>query len=111
MTPEELESQLRVDAEKAIKSLVEKYRHSDNKTIDESEAAALAIGKQMKETALHRLIEARPSEGGLSMCPECGGQLQKKGQRTKWLHTQAGEVQVSRDDYYCEACGTGVFPQ
>ena len=46
MTPEELEAQLRVEAEQAIKALVEKYRQSENKTIDEIEAAALAMGKQ-----------------------------------------------------------------
>ena len=47
MTPEELEAQLREEAEKAIKALVEKYRESENKTIDEIEIAALAIGKHM----------------------------------------------------------------
>ena len=111
MTPEELEVQLREEAERAIKALVEKYRQSENKTIDEIEAAALAIGKQMKETALRGMVEARPNDETLSGCPQCGGRLQKKGQRTKWLQTQAGEVQVSRAYYYCEACGTGFFPQ
>src|SRR5260370_27946640 len=107
MSPEELEAQLRVEAEKAIKTLVEKYRQSENKSIDEIEAAALAIGKQMKETALRGMVEARPGDGVLRACPQCGGRLQAKGQRAKWLQTQAGEVQVSRDYYYCEACGTG----
>jgi len=110
MTPEELEVQLREEAERAIKALVEKYRQSENKTIDEIEAAALAIGKQMKETALRGMIAARPSDAALSACPQCGGSLRRKGQRAKWVHTQAGEAQVSRDYYYCEACGTGFFP-
>ena len=111
MTPDELEAQLQVEAAKAIKALVEKYRQSEDKTIDEIEAAAMTIGKQIKEKALQGMLEARPSDGELSACPQCGGRLQRKGQRFKWLHTQAGEVQVSRDYYYCEACVTGFFPQ
>jgi hypothetical protein len=37
-------------------------------------------------------------------------QLQAKDKRAKWIQTQAGEVQVKREYYYCEVCGTGFFP-
>ncbi len=100
MTPEELEAQLRMEAEAEIKALVEKYRQSEDKTINDIEAAALK-----------GMVQARPSEGAIERCPQCGGRLHSKGQRGKWLQTQAGEVHMSRDYYYCEACGTGFFPQ
>jgi uncharacterized protein with PIN domain len=111
MTPEELERQLRAEAETIIKTTVEKYRASKDKTLAEIEVAALAAGKQMKQAALEGMVAARPSEAALEKCPECGGGLQAKGKRSKWIQTQAGEVQVERDYYYCVACGTGFFPQ
>lgn len=111
MTPEELEAQLRMEAEAEIKALVEKYRQSEDKTINDIEAAALSIGEHMKIAALKGMVQARPSEGAIERCPQCGGRLHSKGQRGKWLQTQAGEVHMSRDYYYCEACGTGFFPQ
>jgi len=111
MTPEELEAQLRIEANTIIKTTVEKYRDSQEKTLAEIEAAAIAVGKQMKQAALKGMVEARPPEPAPESCPGCGGRLQAKGKRSKWLHTQAGEVQVARDYYYCAACGTGFFPQ
>ena len=111
MTPQELEAQLRAEAEAAIKALVEKYRQGEDETISAIEEAALAIGNQMKEAALKGMMEARPRRGTVEHCPQCGERLQAKGQRAKWLQTQAGEVQMQRDYYYCEGCGTGFFPQ
>ena len=110
MTPEELECELRTEADTIIRTTLEKYRESKAKTIEEIEAAALAVGKQMKQAALKAMVAARPSEEPLEKCPECGGRLQAKGKRSKWIQTQAGEVQVERDYYYCAACGTGFFP-
>jgi hypothetical protein len=111
MTPEELEAQLGLEAEAVIKAAVEKYRASERKSIDEIEMAAVAVGQQMKGAVLKGMVEARPSEQAPEGCPTCGGRLQAKGKRAKWVQTQAGEVQVKREYYYCEACGTGFFPQ
>jgi len=111
MTAEELEGQLRAEAETLIKRTVEKYRESEHKTLSEIEAAALAVGKGMKEATLKGLVAARPSEAAPESCPTCGGTVQAKGKRVKWIQTQAGEVQVQRDYYYCAACRTGFFPQ
>jgi uncharacterized protein with PIN domain len=91
--------------------MVEQYRQSENKSLDDIEKAALGLGKQMKEAALRGMVEARVEDEEMRECPQCGGRLQAKGQRHKWVQTQAGEVQVKRTYYYCEACGTGFFPQ
>lgn len=111
MTPDELEARLRAEAEARIKAMVEAYRGSESKSLAEIEQAALDLGKQMKEVALRGMVEARPDDEVLKVCPECGGCLQAKGRRRKWVYTQAGEVQVQRPYYYCEGCGTGFFPQ
>lgn len=111
MTPEELEARLRAEAEVRIKAMVEDYRNSESKSLAEIEQAALGLGKQMKEAALRGMVEARPDDEVLTVCPQCGGRLQAKGRRGKWVYTQAGEVQVQRRYAYCEVCGTGFFPQ
>ena len=111
MTPDELEAQLRTEAERIIKTTVEQYRQSKEKTIDEIEAAAVAVGKQMKQATLKGMVRARPSESALEKCPDCGGRLHAKGKRSKWIQTQAGEVQVERDYYYCAGCRTGFSSQ
>jgi hypothetical protein len=111
MTLEELEAQLRAEAEAVIKRTVDKYRESEHKTLSEIEAAAVEVGQQMQGAALKGMVEARPSEAVPEGCPTCGGRLQAKGKRVKWIQTQAGEVQVKRAYYYCAACQTGFFPQ
>jgi uncharacterized protein with PIN domain len=111
MTPEELEVHLRAEAERHIKAMMETYRNSARKSLNEIEQAALALGQQIKEAALRGMVEARPEDSIPPACPECGGRLSAKGQRRKWVVTQAGEVQVSRAYYYCETCGKGFFPQ
>src|SRR5437660_1087284 len=110
MTLEELEAKLRVEAEAHIKALVAGYQASERKSLDEIETAALIIGQQLREAALKALVEARPAEERDKVCPRCGGRVQAKGQRSKWVQTRAGEVHLKRDYYYCEGCGTGFFP-
>ena len=111
MTPEELAARLRREAEAHIQALVAGYEASERKSLDEIETAALLIGQQLRESALKALMEARPAEESDKICPTCGGRVHAKGQRSKWVQTRAGEVQLKRTYYYCEACGTGFFPQ
>lgn len=110
MSPEELEAKLRMEVEGHIKALVAGYAASERKSIDEIETAALSIGQQVREAALKAMVEARPTEESDKVCPSCGGRVHAKGQRSKWVQTRAGEVQLKRHYYYCEGCGTGFFP-
>jgi hypothetical protein len=91
--------------------MVERYRASERKSPEEIEEAALELGKQVKAVALRGMVEARPEDTAPASCAVCGGRLQAKGQRGKWVVTQAGEVEVSRAYYYCETCSKGFFPQ
>src|SRR6266478_5130445 len=101
MTPEELVAKLRMEAAAHIQALVAGYQASERKSLDEIETAALLMGQQLRESALKALVEARPAEESDKICPTCGGRVQAKGQRSKWVQTRAGEVHLKRDYYHC----------
>jgi uncharacterized protein with PIN domain len=66
--------------------------------------AASGIGRSLAE-------ESSQSQTREAMrCPACGGQMHYKGQRGRDVVTEAGEVHVERDYYYCPACRRGLFP-
>ena len=110
MTPEELKARLVAEAEAIINEIVGQDESSQPKTLDEIEQAALKAGQQIKTSVLAGLVGNAPRASVVSSCPQCGGKLKAKGKRPKWVLTQAGEVQIERDYYYCEACKTGFFP-
>lgn len=107
MTPEELNAQLMAEAEAIIREMV----GQQPKTLSEMEQAVVAAGVRFKEAMIKGLVGRPEPKGEDRQCPSCGGKLKAKGKRPKWVHTQAGEVQVERDYYYCEQCRTGFFPQ
>lgn len=77
--------------------LVGQYQASQRKTLDEIEATAVGLGQHVREIALQEMLAARPASERMEVCPKCGGRVQAKGQRSKWVQTQAGEVQLTRD--------------
>jgi uncharacterized protein with PIN domain len=111
MTPEELKARLLAEAEAIIEEIVGQDEASQPRTLNEIEQAALKAGQQVKASVLAGLVGNVPHVPAGDTCPQCGGKLKAKGKRPKWVLTQAGEVQVERDYYYCEQCKTGFFPQ
>jgi uncharacterized protein with PIN domain len=111
MTHEELKARLLAEAEGIIEEIVGQDQASHPRTLNEIEQAALKAGQQVKASVLAGLVGNAPHMPASDTCPQCGGKLKAKGKRPKWVLTQAGEVQVERDYYYCEQCKTGFFPQ
>lgn len=108
MTPEELRTGLLAEVEAQVKEGMS--GEGAPQTLSEMEAIALSIGQAVKERVMQELVAATPEPSALVHCEGCGGKLRYKGKRQKWVATQAGEVQVKRDYYYCGACGRGFFP-
>ena len=111
MTPEELKAKLVAEAEAIINEIVGQAEGTQPRTLNEIEQAALKAGQEMKARVLAGLVANTPRASADESCAGCGGKLKYKGKRAKWVLTQAGEVQVERDYYYCEQCKTGFFPQ
>ena len=110
MTPEELKARLLTEAEAIINEIIGQGQATQPRTLSEIEQAALKAGQQVKASVLAGLVANTPPASGNDSCPRCGGKLKAKGKRSKWVLTQAGEVRVERDYYYCEQCKTGFFP-
>ncbi len=111
MTPEGLKARLLAEAEAIINEIVGQDGANPPRTLDEIEQAALKAGQRVKASVLAGLVANAARTTASDTCPHCAGKLKAKGKRAKWVLTQAGEVQVERDYYYCERCKTGFFPQ
>jgi uncharacterized protein with PIN domain len=108
MTPEELRTRLLAEVEARLKEAMS--MEGAPQTLSEMEAMTLKIGQAVKERMMQEFVTAAAEPEGAQRCEACGGKLRRKGKRKKWVATQAGEVQVERDYYYCEACQRGFFP-
>jgi uncharacterized protein with PIN domain len=112
VNPNELKARLMAEAEAAIDKIMANKPASEDLTLNEIEQLALKGGKDFREAVLESLVEegqAVPLSEAVR-CPQCGTKMQGKGKRRKTLVTEAGEVSVERDYYYCAACQQGVFP-
>jgi hypothetical protein len=109
---DELKARLKAEAEAVIDQILANKPAGEDITLSEIEQLALRGGTEFREAVLGNLVEegqtsvAREKPG----CPACGATMHYKGKRTKPLVTEAGEVRVERDYYYCAACKRGVFP-
>ncbi len=106
MTPEELKARLMAEAEAIVSELVGQQPH----TLSEIEQAVVKAGMQFKAAMLTGVVAGGSAVSSDGICATCGGKLKDKGRRGKWVLTQAGEVRVERDYYYCERCKAGFFP-
>ncbi len=112
MTPEELKAHLMAQAEAMIDELLARKPKVKDMTLRDIEQLAIGSGRDFREAVLKSLAE-ESSQGEARearRCPECGQVMHYKGKRGKEVVTEAGEVHVERDYYYCPACQRGLFP-
>lgn len=112
MNQDELKARLMAEAEAAIDKVLANKPASEDIKLSEIEQLALSGGKDFREAVLGNLVkegEAGDEREAIN-CPGCEAPMHYKGKRTKPLVTEAGEVRVERDYYYCAACKRGVFP-
>ena len=112
MNQDKLKAGLMAEAEAAIDKILANKPTSEDITLREIEQLGLSGGKDFREAVLGNLVEE--SQVGVPKeainYPECGAAMHYKGKRTKPVVTEAGEVRVERDYYYCATCKQGVFP-
>jgi hypothetical protein len=112
MTPEELKAHLMGEALKAIEALIARKPKAEDITLSEIEQLAVEGGRNFREAVLASLVgeSSGANEGDEHSCPRCGQAMHYKGKRPKDVVTEAGEVRIERDYYYCAHCRQGVFP-
>jgi uncharacterized protein with PIN domain len=112
MTPEEVKAHLMAQAEAMIDELLARKPQVEDITLGEIEQLAMESGRDFREAVLKSLAEeSSQSEVREAMrCPACGQAMHYKGKRGKDVVTEAGEIHVERDYYYCPHCQRGLFP-
>ena len=108
---EEGKARLKREAEELIDRLWSEKKTVDEISLSEIEQMAVKAGMRFREAVARRLVEdSQEQKVERPVCQECGTRLKLKDYRTRRVETEAGEVEVRRAYYYCQACGRGVFP-
>jgi predicted RNA-binding Zn-ribbon protein involved in translation (DUF1610 family) len=109
MTVEEWKAQVRAAADKAIEEMLAKKPASEQIRLSDIERLVLEAREKIGAAVLVGMVEQEAGRA-VEVCPECGGRLQYRGQRSRRVVTAAGEVEVERAYYSCSACGQMLFP-
>lgn len=107
---EELKAQLVRQAEELIDRLLLEKKPADEITLSDIERAAVETGLRFGEAVAQQLTEEGQQPTQKPVCSQCGQVMKLKDYRTRWVVTEAGEVEVRRAYYYCLTCKRGVFP-
>jgi hypothetical protein len=99
------------EAEAAIEQMLAEAVAPGKASLADIERSARTTGQRLEQAIAAEL--ARADAGALPpwpTCPSCGEKMKNKGQRTRRVVTESGEVEVERTYYYCPACRQGLFP-
>lgn len=107
----ELKARLMAQAEAAIEAMLAQRVAPAKASLTDIERATRAAGNQFEQAVLAELVAASGSElPEWPVCPDCGRKMKYKGQRSRRVVTETGEVELERAYYHCAACKRGVFP-
>jgi len=107
----ELKARMMREAEELIDKMLSEKKPAEEITLSEIERAAVETGMSFQRAVVQQLVEG--SQGATSeipICPGCGEKMKMKGHRKRRVETEAGEIELKRPYYYCQACQRGFFP-
>lgn len=109
---DELKAELLAEAETLIDQAFDWNDETAAPTLREIEQVVLELrkrfGKRVAEAMLEHQERRHPVPG--PACPECGAEMQYKGQKGSRIESQVGPLEIERGHYYCAACRRGIFP-
>lgn len=107
---EELERQLRVKAEEAIRKLLKNLPDKSDLTMTDIENLVGKMGDEVTQSATEAIAQGEQAEPSEVICEACQVMMQKRGKRKKRVVTKRGEIELDRQYYVCPQCGEGIFP-
>jgi uncharacterized protein with PIN domain len=111
-TRQEMKAELLAEAETLIDKAFDWDDETEAPTLRDIEQVVLRLRKQFGERVAEAMIERqednRPVPG--PSCPECGAEMQYKGQKESDIESQVGALGIERGHYYCAQCRRGLFP-
>jgi uncharacterized protein with PIN domain len=91
--------------EKHPKATMREIEEEVDKRLSEMRARMIA------DTAMKSLSAEWEAGEKAAVCPECGGELLKKGKKKRKLQTrERQEIKLEREYGICLNCGHGIFP-
>lgn len=109
---EKLKAEFMVEAEELFDQLMEWDAHTSKPDMTQIEEIVLQLrqrlGEQMAQAVIARQGNRQPAER--ISCPQCGEELEPKGQKGTQIESWVGNLWVERGYYYCSGCGEGFFP-
>ena len=109
---EEIKAGLLAEAETLIDEAFDWDDETESPTLRDIEQIVLKLrkrfGERIAEAVIERQAERRPVPG--PSCPECGAEMQYKGQKQSGIESQVGALGIERGYYYCAQCRRGLFP-
>lgn len=107
----ELKARLLAQAEAAIEEMLAHRVAPAQASLTDIEQVTRAAGARFEQAVLAELVAASGTElPDWPVCPDCDRKMKYKGQRSRRVVTETGEVEVERAYYHCAACKRGVFP-
>lgn len=107
---EELKARLMKEVEEVIDRMLVNKPEARDITLSYAEKTAVATGEKLKAVIAQELLKESGGQDEGVDCPGCGQRLGMKDYRSRQVVTEAGEVEIRRAYYYCEACRKGIFP-
>ena len=64
---------------------------------------------QCKPQILQAWCDQAQDDSARPLCPHCGGPMRHKGSRSRTLICEAGQIDVPRTRWWCDACKASSF--
>jgi rubredoxin len=117
MSEERPTSARRDEIEDVLSGLWEWRRQHPQATMAEIERETMKRMAQLQARLVEELSQGLPGEAQEAgrqdkvICPECGSQMQSRGQVARQLQgAGAQDISLKREYWVCPVCGTGIFP-
>jgi hypothetical protein len=96
-------------AEELIDRMLAQEKAADEIMFEDIEQAAIRVGRGLQAEIVEKTVgEVRERRG--IRCPTCGKRMARQGMRRRPVVSEAGEVTIQREYYYCRRCKAGSFP-
>ena len=111
-TRAERRAALEAKAKELIDELMQWSEETETPNLTQIEDEILKLRQTMSERMLATVIEDQANEHPVPgpLCPQCGKEMQYKGQKARQVTSRVGETQLMRGYYYCSHCQESLFP-
>lgn len=112
LTRAQKREQLQRRAEEIIDRLLEWEERNEAPNLTQIEDEVLRLRQEFGQEMVSAVIEGEEAKQPVEnpKCPTCGKTMRYKGQKGKEMESRLGGLKLTRGNYYCNRCKSGLFP-